>query len=155
MMLMATSKSSAKTSLNNLEETLNGYFVKKAPFQIPGDVKEIFVKVIPWLIVIGLVFQFLFLGIGTLLAPFALLGGMGSLALLVSGVANILAMVLAVMALPALFKRKKSGWKLMYYTSLISLVGSLVSITSANLMGNLLMVLLSWYVLFQIRSMYK
>lgn len=155
MMLMTTSKSSAMTSLKNLEDTLNGYFVKKAPFQIPGEIKEILVKVTPWLILIGLVFQLLAFGVSTLLAPFALLGGASSVGLLVSAVSNLLTMVLAVIALPALLKRKKSGWNLLFYASLISLVGSLVSFVSVNLVGTLLMTILSWYVLFQVRSMYK
>ena len=39
-------------SLSKLESTLEEYLVKKAPYQLPADVKEGIVKFGPWIILI-------------------------------------------------------------------------------------------------------
>ena len=156
MNLMATSKSSATASLANLEETLNGYFVKKAPFQLPMGVKEFIVSFGPWLMLVMLVLSLPFvlaaIGLGAFLAPFAILGGANAAALTVGTVFSLVALVLEAMALPGLFKRKKSGWTLLFYSSLVSVVGSLVAF---NLFGAVLNAVIGWYFIFQVRSMYK
>jgi len=153
---MATSKSSANASLSNLEDTLNVYFVKKAPFQLPDGVKEVLVQYGPWVMVVMLVLSLPVLlaaiGLGAFLAPFAVLGGANAAAFTVGTVFSLGALVLEVFALPGLFKRKKSGWSLLFYSTLVSIVGSLVAM---NLVGALLSGVVSFYFLFQVRSMYK
>jgi hypothetical protein len=156
MNVMATSKSSALATLSNLEETLNGYFVKKAPFQLPMGVKEFIVSFGPWialvLLVLSLPVLFAAIGLGAFLAPFAVLGGANAAAFTVGTVFSLVSLVLEAMALPGLFKRKKSGWNLLFYSSLVSVAGAIVAF---NLFGALLNAVIGWYFIFQIRSMYK
>lgn len=153
MMLMATQQ---KASLANLEATLNEYFVKKAPFQLPDGVKEVLVQYGPWVMVVMLVLSLPVLlaaiGLGAFLAPFAVLGGANAAAFTVGTLFSLASLVLEVVALPGLFKRKKSGWNLLFYSNLVSIAGSVVAL---NVVGALLTAVISFYFLFQVRSMYK
>ncbi len=153
MMLMATQQ---KASLANLEATLNEYFVKKAPFQLPDGVKEVLVQYGPWVMVVMLVLSLPVLlaaiGLGAFLAPFAVLGGANAAAFTVGTLFSLASLVFEVVALPGLFKRKKSGWNLLFYSNLVSIAGSVVAL---NVVGALLTAVISFYFLFQVRSMYK
>ena len=104
-MLMAT----ANASLSNLETTLNEYFVKKAPFQLPVGVKEFIVSFGPWITLVMLVLSLPIIlaaiGLGAILAPFAVLGGANAAAFTVGTVFSLATLVLEAMALPGLFKR--------------------------------------------------
>lgn len=152
-MLMATQQ---KASLANLEATLNEYFVKKAPFQLPDGVKEVLVQYGPWVMVVMLVLSLPVLlaaiGLGAFLAPFAVLGGANAAAFTVGTLFSLASLVFEVVALPGLFKRKKSGWNLLFYSNLVSIAGSVVAL---NVVGALLTAVISFYFLFQVRSMYK
>ena len=59
---------------------------------------------------------------------------------------------LTVMALPGLFARKMSGWTLLFYARLVSLVANVLS---GAVVSALLVALISLYVLFQVRPLYK
>ncbi len=131
---------------------LDFYLVQKAPFQIPNDAKEWIVKFSPWIAVVLLVITLpavLFaLGLGAALVPFGMV---------VPGFAYVWILLLAhvvllVLALPGLFARKMSGWKLVFYARILSIVSSLLAgaIVSAVLGG-----LISLYVLFQIRDKFR
>ena len=151
-MLMAT----ANASLSNLETTLNEYFVKKAPFQLPVGVKEFIVSFGPWITLVMLVLSvpiiLAAIGLGAILAPFAVLGGANAAAFTVGTVFSLATLVLEAMALPGLFKRKKAGWNLLFYASLVSVAGALVAL---ELVGAVLSAVIGWYFIFQVRSMYK
>jgi hypothetical protein len=92
-------------------------------------------------------------GLGAILMPASYLAGVGvgfnyTLAMIVLAVA----LVLEALAIPGLFKRQLSAWKLVFYATLISAASSLLQF---NLVGLLIGTLLSWYVLFQVKSYYK
>ncbi|KKR67936.1 MAG: hypothetical protein UU09_C0018G0007 [Microgenomates group bacterium GW2011_GWA2_40_6] len=127
-----------------LEDFLNLYFGQKAP-ALPDNIKEFIVKYGPYislvLMVLSLPAILLVFGITGITAPFSL-GVLLSLA----------AAVLVVMALPGLFKRRLSAWRLMYYSSLVSALQALLAV---NLGGLIIGAALSFYCLFQIRSLYK
>ena len=132
---------------------LDFYLVKKAPFQIPEGGREFLVKFGPWialvLMVLTLPFLLFLLGVGTFLSPFAGVGyaaGFGLTAILI-----LAQFALRAMALPGLFARKMSGWNLLFYSSLVGFVASL---TSYNVIGGILGLLIGLYILFQIRSKY-
>jgi hypothetical protein len=132
---------------------LDFYLVKKAPFQLPDGAKEI-VKYGPWIAVVllalGLPVLLAALGIGTLLMPFAGVGyaaGFTYMTVLV-----LVELALDIAALPGLFARKISGWKLIFYARLIAIVSNLVTgLVVSALVGGLI----SLYILFQIRTMYQ
>lgn len=143
-----------KSSMNKLDETLNLYLVKKAP-SIPENSKEIIVKYSPYIAIVVLALSLPMLlgilGLTAFLSPFAFLGGV-HYGFSFAGIFLLASLVLEVMALPGLFTRKASAWKLMYYASLVNAVYALVRF---DLGGLIIGTGISLYLLFQIRSYYK
>jgi hypothetical protein len=133
---------------------LDYYLVRKAPFQLPDAAREFIVKFGPWialvLLVISLPALFVILGFGTALVPLGGVGYAAGFGLVAIGLCVHL--VLMALALPGLFARRMSGWTLMFYAQIASIVTSLLSyaIVSAIVGG-----LISFYILFQVRALYK
>jgi hypothetical protein len=133
---------------------LEFYLVQKAPFQIPDGGKEWIVKYGPWITVVLLILSLplilIALGIGTVLVPFAGVGyatGFGYLAIL-----TLVTVGLQVAALPGLFARKMSGWNLIFYSRIVSFIGALLM---GALISGILGAVISLYILFQIRPLYR
>ena len=139
---------------------LDYYLVKKAPFQIPDGAREWIVKYGPWITVVLLLISlpaiFLLLGIGAFLTPFAGAGyGYGyayGFAYWPSMLGLVAHVVLMGLALPGLFARKMSGWTLMFYAQAVSAIAAILSM---SIISGLIGALISFYILFQIRSLYK
>ncbi len=162
---MANSKSPSTNNalgvLSQLETTLNEYLVVKAPFTLPGNVKEIIVKLAPWFTLIGVVIAIpailLVLGLGAVVAPFTMMGGpayavhYGSM-YVVSMLVSVVSLVLEAIAIPGLFKRAKSAWNLLFYASLVTLISGVVG---GNVVGALISAVIGLYFLFQVRELYK
>jgi hypothetical protein len=133
---------------------LDHYFVKKAPFQIPDGGREAIVKFGPWIVVVLLVLSLpallLILGIGTALVPVGGLGYATGFGLAAIGLCVQIA--LQVMALPGLFARKMSGWRLMFYAQVVGIVTSLLS---GAIVAAIVGALIGFYLLFQVRTLYK
>jgi len=150
-------KSDLKSTLLQLETTLDEYFVKKAPFQLPTSVKEIIVNFGPWITLVMLILTLpilLFaLGLGAILSPFGFMSGVGAgVGGLVGILFSVATLILEVMALPGLFKRLKSAWTLLFYVQLLSLLSSLVRFDLGEvIIGGLI----GFYILFQVREYYK
>lgn len=152
---------STQASLGKLEETLELYLVKKAPFQLPQNVKELIVKIAPWATIVVLVITlplvlFAF-GLGALVAPFAFLAGPQygvayGFNYTISMIVLAIALILELMAIPGLFSRSTKGWRLVYWSTLITLVSSIITL---NIISGLLSALISLYFLFQVKSLYK
>ena len=133
---------------------LDFYLVKKAPFQLPDAAKEFIVKFGPWITIVLLFLTLplllVALGIGAFLMPFGGLGyatGFGFLSLFV-----LAEIALMVAALPGLFARKMAGWRLLFYSQVISIVYSLLS---GSVVGGIIFGLISLYILFQVRPLYQ
>jgi hypothetical protein len=158
----AKKQTDLKSALESLESTLKVYFTDKAPFQLPEKAKETIVKIAPYLSIVGVVFGALgflaLLGSGTFLVPLGTVGGVvtGHPFIGVGYILNALflgaVVVIEALSIKGLFARKMSAWKLMFYASLVSLVGDLVGLNIVNL---IISAVISWYFLFQIRSYYK
>jgi hypothetical protein len=133
---------------------LEYYLVTKAPFQLPPKAKEAIVKYGPWvavvLLVIALPALLVVLGIGTLFLPFA--GPAYATGFTYLTLISIVQIGLLIAALPGLFARKMQGWRLVFYSRVLSIVGLLLSgaIINAIVVG-----VISLYILFQIRSLYE
>jgi hypothetical protein len=129
------------------------YFVKKAPFQLPAEVKQFLVKFGPWIALVLLLLSLpgllLMLGVGTAFMPFG--GAVYTVGFTYVTVVLLAQLVLMALALPGLFKRKMSAWRLVFYAELVSIVFSLLSgsILSAIIGG-----VIGLYILFQIRPLY-
>ena len=132
---------------------LDFYLVTKAPFQIPLGGREAIVRFGPWITVVLLILTLplllMALGLGTLFIPF---GGIGYASRL--GMLSIFVFVevgLMIAALPGLFARTRAGWRLLFYSQLVSIV---YNVLSGSIVGGLLFGLIALYVLFQIRTLY-
>lgn len=143
-------------ALNQLEETLELYFGKKAP-SMPTNIKETLVNLGPWILMImliltvpGLLAAF---GVGAILSPLSYFYGVSTgINFVLSWVILVAMVVLEVKALPGLFKRHMASWRLMYYASLL---GALQSLVSFNIPTFIVGSALSMYILFQIKPLYK
>ena len=145
--------------VGKVEAWLDEYMVTKAPFQIPMGGKEFLAQVAPYLII---VFSILALpailalfGFTAFLAPLAMVTGSGmgwGFFGVISVVTSIIALVLDVMAIPGLFKRTHASWRLLFYASLVSLVGGILS---PGAVGAVIGAIIGWYILFQVKELYK
>ncbi len=137
---------------------LDLYLVKKAPFQLPANVKEFIVKFGPWitlvLMLLALPIILVALGLSAVLLPMvgAAAGVNTGIMATVSLLFAIAALVLEAIALPGLFKRSKVGWNFVFYSVLVTAVGDLITF---EIFGLIISTLISLYILFQIRSYYK
>jgi len=133
---------------------LDFYLVQKAPFQIPNNAKAWIVQYGPWITVVLLVLAapplLIVLGLGAALMPF---GGIGyATGFTYLTIVLLVQLGLMVMALPGLFARKMAGWQLLFYAQIASIVFSLLS---GSLVGAVVGGVISMYLLFQVRPLYK
>lgn len=157
---MTTSSSSSRQQfdsfMSKMDKIFTEYLVKKAPV-LPSKVREVLVKIMPYLVIVGLIFSIpailAIFSINAFIAPVSLFAGLrfgfGHYFNLVFLAATV---VIEIMALPGLFANKASAWKLVYYAALINAVYNLLSF---NLGGLIIGTLLSLYFLYQIKSYYK
>ena len=140
--------------LDKLTDFLELYLVKKAP-TIPAKWQNILVKALPWVtlifLILSLPFIFALLGLGVALFPAYATGISYTFTQVLLMVILLISLILEVMALPKLFKNQKRGWELLYYATLI---GAIYNLYSSGLIGTLLGLLISLYILFQIRTHY-
>ncbi|HEX8974063.1 MAG TPA: chromate transporter [Patescibacteria group bacterium] len=143
-------------AIAQLEEFLNEYLVKKAPFAIPAGGKEFIVKIAPYLIIIFAILAIpailVGLGLTAIFAPFAFFAGSFGTGFFLSAVFSLVAFIIELMAVPGLFARSKKGWNFAFYASLASLVGSLLAF---NIVGGIIGAIIGWYILFQVKELYK
>jgi hypothetical protein len=131
---------------------LDYYLVQKAPFQLPDAAKEAIVRYGPWIAVVLLLLSLPLIlvafGLSAALLPFAPYAytGFGFTAVVV-----LVELALDIAALPGLFARKMSGWRLIFYARLVAIAHSLLigAVVSAILGG-----IISLYILFQVRPLY-
>ncbi|TAF31747.1 MAG: hypothetical protein EAZ32_14750 [Cytophagia bacterium] len=122
----------------------------------PDNVKEILVKIAPFLAMVGVLFGGLALlavaGIGAGLSNIGALA-YGSTAQYYISMAILAVMVaLEAMAISPLLKRQKKGWDLMYYTQLLGLVSNLITL---SIVGFILSFVIGFWILFQVRPKYN
>ncbi len=144
--------------LSQMEDFFDTYLHKKAPFQLPHGVREWLVQFGPWItlviIILALPIVLIALGLGAVVSPFVVAyGGLHvGFAYMLHGLIGLASLVMEAVALPGLFKRSLSSWRLVYYATLLSAVSQLVS---GNLVGFIIGTAISLYVLFQIKEYYK
>lgn len=152
-------KAEVKNVIAQLEAMLDEYMVKKAPFALPLGLKEFLAMIAPYLIIISAIVAvpalLVAFGISTAFAPVAMMGGYGygwGTSMLITLVTTVVVLVLEIMAVPGLFKRAHGAWRLMFYVSLVQLVGGVLAM---NLVGTLIGAIIGWYILFQMKDLYK
>lgn len=144
--------------MNGLTDTLEMYFVKKAP-ALPKGVKEFLVKIAPWLEIIGVVMTipaiFAIFGFNAMMfgTPYggyvaARAGFNFTFAMLFL----IISFALMILSIPGLFKRSKMGWNYVFFAVLVNAVYSLLN---GQIFSLIVGTILSFYLLFQVKSYYK
>lgn len=152
---MAATKGSTdyKASMNKLESVLDEYLGTKAP-ALPENIKDTLVSIAPYLAIVGIIISLpailALFSIGAFI-PFVGYGIQYSLVYTIGIIVLAISMVLEAMAIPGLFKRAKSAWRLMYYSSLIGIVASLLQ---GSISGALIGGLICLYVVFQLKAKY-
>lgn len=126
----------------------------KAP-ALPKNAREWIVKIAPWLALIfgimavpGLLFVF---GIGTVTSPFWAFRGFKGVEALIGFILSAAQVVMELMAVSPLFKRAMRGWTLLLYSSLLSVVSSVLHFSGMGI----LVAGINLYLLYQIKSYYK
>ncbi len=153
---MKHSTNSLTDSLGQLEDTVAPYFTKKAPFQLPDGVVNFIVTVMPWFMLVGVIVSIPTIlgavGLGSLVTPFAWMGSVNIGQYWLATIFSLITLVIQAFAIPRLLKREKMGWNLVFYSTLVTLV---YGIFYQSMFGALLSLLISWYILFQVRKEYK
>jgi len=72
---------------------------------------------------------------------------------MISLIISVIVLVMEVIAVPGLFKRTKGGWNLVFYASIVSLIGSIISIN--GIISGIIGAIIGWYILFQVKDLYK
>jgi hypothetical protein len=158
----AQAKSDVKGIVSQLEALLDEYMVNKAPFALPQEVKEFIVKVSPYLIIVFAVMALPLilaaLGLTAILSPFAMMGGYRygfewGYAATIGLTISVITVIIEIIAVPGLFKRTKAAWTLLFYASIVSLFGTILSFS--GLFGGIIGAIIGWYILFQVKELYK
>ncbi len=150
------------SNLPGLEGIFDTYLRIKSPVQLPEKAREWIVKYGPWislvlLIISGLVLiplLIIALGMTAVTLPFAALAGATATTMWgwVHIALSLVVIVMEAIAIPALLKRKLSGWKMIYYASLLSFVSSVLGMAWVSAIVGLI---IGMFILFQIRSKYQ
>jgi hypothetical protein len=151
-------KPSDQLSMAKVDEFLELYLVKKAP-ALPENIKEFIVKYSPYISIVMMALMIpaviAIFGLSSAFMPYAYMGGFRpGFNFSISTIFMVGQIALQIIALPGLFKRAKSAWRLMFYASLVGLIYSVLSGFNAVL-GGLISALISLYILFQIKPLYK
>ena len=140
-----------KAFMATLEET----FAKLPP--LSPSVREVIVTITPWLAlifgVLGVLASLSAFGLSAVFSPMVALGGGVGLAtgLMVAAVLGLVESALMLVATPNLFKKKAFGWTLLFWSEVVAVVAAVVSFSVVGVLVSLI----AFYFLFQIRSYYK
>lgn len=152
-------KTKVKNVIAQLEAMLDEYMVQKAPFALPLGLKEFLATIAPYLIILMAIFAVPALlaafGLSAAFAPIAMMGGYGygwGPSMMISLVVSGITVVIQVIAVPGLFKRTRASWNLLFYVSLVQLVGGVLS---THIVSALIGAIIGWYFLFQMKELYK
>ena len=138
-----------ETNTLPLEKELEPIFTKQLP-AFPDNIKDLFVKIAPFLAIIGVIIGVSGVGFLALFSPFAWFSG--SLIYGIGMIFLLLMVILDALAIPGLFAQKMAGWKYMYYAQFLNLIYSLCM---GNWISGLLGAFIGFWVLFQIKEKYS
>jgi len=145
--------------LNDLAKLLDKYYLKLPAF--PKDVKDFIVSVSPWLALIFGVLAILsgVSAFGTLsvLSPFATIAGVHEFGFItiVSTVILLIQGVIELLAFSPLKSKNVKGWNLLYYSLILGIVSSVISLGVYSILMSIIWALVGYYFLYQIKSYYK
>ena len=145
----------SNNSANQIINTVEEWYSKLPP--LPRSWTEVIVKITPWIAlvfgILGVLGSIAAFGILTVLSPFVALGG-GVGAATNGVIGSLLALVssgLLLAAFPGTRAGKMSGWNMLFYSEVVSLVSSVVFFSVGGVVG----ALIGFYILFQIKTHYR
>ncbi len=122
---------------------------------LPKNVNEVIVKITPWISVIfgvlGVLSAIALLGITSFGAPILAMGGYAGQGGMIYAILALVSSALMVAAFPGTKAHKMNGWTMLFYSEVVSVISSVISLSVGGLVGNLIF----FYILFQIKSYYK
>lgn len=144
-----------KNSGAQLQAMLEEWF-KKLP-SLPANAVDALYSVTPWIALvfglIGVLSTLSGFGVLTFLAPLAVMGGgSGYYGLgIISTVGWLVASVLMLLAFTGLRAGKISGWNMLFWSEVVTVVASLVALSLGAVVG----AAIGFYLLFQIKPKYR
>lgn len=139
----------------NLVVSLEKAYDKFPP--LPVNFKELIVAVAPWLTlvfgVLGLFGSLAAFGVSGLISPLIILGGGVGTAggMILASVFGLISSVFLVVSFPGLLNRKLSGWNFVFWAEVVSVLSSVILFS----LGGILVALIGFYFLFQVKEYYK
>lgn len=152
-----STQNSLTDTLKSLESEIEKVALNKSLPALPDSAKELLVKLAPWLAVISMVILFPVIlaafGLSAIALPFSYLGGLHMGFSYTIGIVFSFGMIiLQLLAIPGLFKRQEKAWRLMFYSTLLSLVQQALRF---DIFGLVISGAISFYLLFQVKSKYS
>lgn len=143
-----------KSKSNSIDAVMEGWF-KQLP-ALPASAVDTLFKITPWIALIfgilGVLTGLAAFGVMTAFAPFAVAGGVHGYGLgFISAIGLAISSVLMLVAFPGLRAGKMSGWTILFWSEVVSVVASLVGFNVGSVIG----ALIGFYLLFQIKPKYK
>jgi hypothetical protein len=142
-------------SVNDYMEMMEEWFMKLPA--LPKNAREGLVNVTPWVAlvfgVLGVLASLAGLGLLTAFSPLiALSSGLaGAAGSVVGAVLGLVSSALLLAAFPGTKVHKMQGWKMLFWSEAVSVLAAVLSFS----VGGVLVSLLAFYLLFQIKSYYK
>lgn len=126
---------------------------------LPANIRELLVSIAPWLALIGGIlglFGVWSAGMLSAFFAFSFVGGGSQMAWMIALVVALAASILELMAYGPLSARKKRGWNLLFYATVLTTAASVIQILIAyGSLGSLLGALVGFWLLFEIRGLYQ
>jgi hypothetical protein len=147
-------------SMGGLVATAEEQYKKLNLPSLPDSVRELFVTFAPWLALLGGILGLLVFIPGVLLlltlSPLAGAGGagIGYVLSIIHLILSAAGAVISLMAFSGLRKHTLRGWTLLFWAAAVYFVAGLLPISISGIIGAVLGVAISLYVLFQIKPYY-
>jgi len=140
--------------IDGVIKSLDDIFKKFPP--LPANARETLFKIAPYLALIfgilGILAALSGLGLLTAFAPLAVMGGTKGYGIAyVSAIGLAISSVMMLIAYPGLKAGKIGGWNLLFYSEIVNIVASVLSIS----IGSMITAVIAFYILFQIKAKYK
>ncbi|MFI5265313.1 MAG: hypothetical protein ACHQT7_01050 [Candidatus Levyibacteriota bacterium] len=145
----------AKSSTAGIIDTVEEWFGKLPA--LPKEAREVIAKITPWIALIfgilGILGSIAALGIVTVFSPLAMVGGgvQAAGAGIIATVLGLVSSALLLAAFPGTKKFRLSGWNFLFYSETVSLLSAVLAISITGILVSLI----GYYLLFQIKSQYK
>lgn len=144
----------AKNSLDKYIDSVETYY-DRLP-SLPKGGRNFIVTVFPWVALIfgalGTLGAISGLGLFSYFPSYVNIAGSNVVGTSVTSlVLGLVASVFLLMAFPGLRKKKEKGWKFLYYSEVVALVSSILVFS----VFGILVTLLGFYIIYQVRSYYK